>query len=209
MGEGSDGERTHRCHRRCGLRGELPRSRCSWALWLGTSPWTRRARGNGGCGRRMTITSAWPQSTASPQVVLRADVGNIGCCRARSRVDDASPWARGVRRGLLGDNLAASCRSLWTTSGVLHEMSALTGTHKTVHRLWICGRRRAKGVHTGSCGPGHDSGQGDAQVGRSLWTSADTGRYPSIAPRQERDIEQDRRQPARCLMRLVSSVTWL
>lgn len=67
-----------------------------------------------------------------------------------------------------GDEGRLPTALLWTRSGVLPDFMGLVGTHKIVHRLWICGQTRGEGPSSTALAGRSRSGLG----GRTGWGEA-------------------------------------
>ena len=203
MGEGSDGERTHRCHRRCGRRGQPPPSRSWPGICLGTTGWTTCARDSGGCGRLRVVTRRDCPCTVRAHARPQVPVGNFR---------DADPRIAGscgvVAGGWPSRTGRRGCprRRLWTTPGVLVTHFGTDAYPQDCPQpvdLWTTlGMDADRGEVTTRSRWTH-------RVGRSLWISSDPVVWTTIHSKIDRRIQGDRGQPACCLMRFVSSVTWL
>ena len=198
VGEGSDGERTHRCHRRCGSRGQVGSGPRSGGTQLWTTPWMTTCTTEGCCGWRCVVTSGPSSCTRRAQRRPHPVVGRSG---------GLGP-PPGVRREWPAPRHRARRARVWTSGGRgvdearrTPTFRVLPGMHKVVHTLGTCGRR--EGVPRD-----HARISGGTQLGISLWTTSDARVSVNICWGIDRPIVIDR-QPACCLIRFVSSVTWL
>lgn len=209
VGEEMDGSRTHRCHRRCGHGGQPPPARCCGRSCLWTTPWMARGQGRGSVG------DGWssPAPRCPAQSVHRFVLRHLWVTECR---------LSGIPRSAAGGQALESvcCVEMCTMCG--HPWA------KVWTATWRSPESRDSRVPTRvSTGWGHvDEGGGRrvrlrghdwvsrrAQLGRSLWTTRHEGLPRStrgVGPRRrEAPVGGQTGQPACCLMRLVSSVTWL
>ena len=186
VGEEMDGERTHRCHRRCGHRGQPPPARQRRGIQVWTTAWTECRRTAGGCGRRRRIPRpSWactrhPQSRPQPGPSECELSGEVAC-------------PSGARKG----EVLPAAGSVWATHRVavdeLGRVARHTGSRWYPQEcpqpvdLWT------KGSRTGIRREVTEWSRGHTQVGRSLWTTSrctDIRKY--LLSARWRDIRESR-----------------
>lgn len=198
VGEGSDGGRTHRCHRRCGSRGQVGSGPRSGGTQLWTRPWMTTCTTEGWCGWRRVVTKACSSCTRRAQRRPHPVVGRSG---GLGHLQASEGGAQPLGSARAGSGCGRSGDVVWTRPRRTPTFRVLPGMHKVVHTLGTCGRREVVPRD-------HARISGGAQLGRSLWTTSDARVSVNIRWGIDRSIVIDR-QPACCLIRFVSSVTWL
>lgn len=208
VGKESDGSRSHRCHRRCGHRGQLPAAPARRGSCLWTSPWMTRCTSERGCGRTTVVTNPTCPCTGRAQACPHAAVGERrpdlrGCGRrpaATMRGEGRrTPWC-GRHAGVVGPGCGRPGRR-WRKMG----------TREYPQEFPQAGDMWTTDLRTRSGGGVTIRSRRHAQLGRTLWTTVD-GVVARCGRRSSRAVLQGAKgggQPACCLIRLVSSVTWL